>query len=117
MLASRWEGFGLVALEAMRAGKPVVASRVGGLPELVEDGVTGRLAPAVSATLLAQALLQDDPDTLVRMGAAGRLRYATAFTAARMNADLLALYADLVRPPRQVSLFPEGEPRQSTAAT
>jgi glycosyltransferase involved in cell wall biosynthesis len=43
VVPSRWEGFGFVAAEALRAGKPVIASRVGALPELVEDGFNGRL--------------------------------------------------------------------------
>jgi glycosyltransferase involved in cell wall biosynthesis len=52
----RWEGFGLAVLEAMLAAVPVVATQVSSLPELVEDGVTGRLVPADDAPALADAL-------------------------------------------------------------
>ncbi len=51
------EGFGLAALEAMAAGKPVVASATGSLPEVVEDGVTGILVPPASVDALATALV------------------------------------------------------------
>jgi glycosyltransferase involved in cell wall biosynthesis len=51
------EGFGMVALEAMERGRPVVASSVGGLPEIVEDGVTGMLAPPGDADALARAIV------------------------------------------------------------
>lgn len=54
---SRYEGFGLTAIEAMACGRPVVASRVDGLPELVRDMVTGRLTPLEDATALSTALI------------------------------------------------------------
>ena len=94
---SRWEGFGLAAAEAMRAGKPVIGSRVGGLCELVEDGVTGRLAEAGSAAELARALLRDNAERHRAMGASGRRRYHRLFSADRMNEQLLDLYAQLRR--------------------
>src|SRR5207248_10173028 len=68
VLPSRREGFGLVLAEAMAAGTPVVATRVGGLPELVEDGVTGALvAPGDPAALAAGVLRALDQRE--RMGA------------------------------------------------
>jgi glycosyltransferase involved in cell wall biosynthesis len=64
-IPSRWEGFGLVALEAMRAAKPIIAFRIGALPEIVEDGVTGVLCGPVSAAQLVEgfrrALMLDLP--------------------------------------------------------
>lgn len=83
------ESFGLLALDAMRAGRPVVASRVGGLPEVVEDGVTGILVPPGEPVALAEALerLLCDPALARRMGEAGLLRAADRFGAARMVAE------------------------------
>jgi len=74
---TRWvEGYGVSALEAAASGVPVVASRLGGLQEVVEDAVSGLLIPPNDALRLAQALSQLDsaPETRRRMGAAGRAR-------------------------------------------
>ena len=85
----RRESFGLAALDAMRAGKPVVASRVGGLPEVVADGETGILVPPGDAVALAETLgsLLDDPARARALGEAGRRRAASLFSAERMAAD------------------------------
>jgi N-acetyl-alpha-D-glucosaminyl L-malate synthase BshA len=74
LLPSSTESFGLVALEAMSAGVPVVASRVGGLPELVESGVTGFLAPLddLDAHVAAVLSLLTDETRRRRFGRAGR---------------------------------------------
>ncbi|MCG3181235.1 MAG: D-inositol-3-phosphate glycosyltransferase [Phycisphaerae bacterium] len=72
----RWrEGFGLSVLQAAQAGRPAVASRLGGLIEVVQDGVTGLLVPPDDATALAGAMdrLLSDPDRAARMGQAARL--------------------------------------------
>jgi len=89
---SRWEGFGLVALEAMRAGRAVIASKVGGLPEVVEDGVTGLLIPPDDPVALRSALIELSDDALIAMGAAGRARFLDGFTIGRTVAELKALY-------------------------
>lgn len=98
VLASRWEGLPISVIEAMMAGLPVVASRVGGLPELVADGVTGYLVPPGDAGALAAALakLAGDPAAAARMGQAGRRRALAAFTAERMVAGTRSLYQMLL---------------------
>lgn len=92
VVPSRWEGFGLVAIEAMRAGKPVVASAVGGLPEIVSDGVTGRLFAAEDPQALRAALLAGSDEDLRMMGAAGREKFERSFTSDRLHRCILALY-------------------------
>lgn len=75
LIPSRWrEPFGLVALQAAAAGRPVVAARIGGLAETVVDGVTGSLVPPEDSGALAAAIraLLDAPATAARMGAAAR---------------------------------------------
>jgi glycosyltransferase involved in cell wall biosynthesis len=93
---SRWEGFGLVAAEAMRAGLPVVASRVGGLPEVVEDGVTGRLVPPDDPAALLHALSMDDDETRRRMGRAAQVRFLAKFTADQTAHELANVYAEML---------------------
>ena len=95
VVPSRWEGFGLVAAEAMRAGRAVVATAVGGLPEVVADGVTGRLCPDAAA--MPAALRSLPADTLAAMGRAGRDRFAEHFTAPRQHAAIWSVYADALR--------------------
>jgi glycosyltransferase involved in cell wall biosynthesis len=91
-MPSRWEGLPIVALEAMRAGLPVVATRVGGIPEAVEDGVTGLLVDADSPSQLARALRSLDAATLLRMGGEARRRYVREFGVERVVAELDDLY-------------------------
>jgi glycosyltransferase involved in cell wall biosynthesis len=91
-MPSRWEGLPIVALEAMRAGLPVVAARVGGIPEAVLDGVTGMLVDPDSPSQLAAALRGLDAATLRRMGASGRRRYEEQFQVGRVVSELDAIY-------------------------
>ena len=97
-LASDWEGFGLALLEAMAAGRPVVATRVGGVPEVVADGRTGRLVPPRDCTALQRALdgLLRDPDRARAMGAAGAARARDEFGLERMQRETCAVYAELL---------------------
>lgn len=98
VLPSRHEGMPLVAIEAMEAGLPVVATRVIGTEEVVDDGVTGILVPAEDAAALAVALadLLADPTRRAAYGAAGRRRYLAEFTAARMTARTWEVYDQLL---------------------
>lgn len=79
VVPSRWEGLGLVALEAMRAGTPVLATAVGGLLEVVQDGTTGRLVPGGGADAWASVLARIGSDDLHAMGAAGRRLFVERF--------------------------------------
>jgi len=90
-LPSRQEGFGLVLLEAMAAGKPVVACRGTAAEELIEDGVNGILVPQGEPVALASALqlLLRDTELRRRLGAAGRKR-VSRFTPERAAKRLLA---------------------------
>ena len=99
-IPSRWEGFGLVTLEAMQAGVAVVASRVSALPEIVLDGETGLLVPAANAAKLAAALLAllQDPQRAMQLGENGRLRAAQLFTVKQMAVQHAALYLSLAAP-------------------
>jgi glycosyltransferase involved in cell wall biosynthesis len=93
-LPSRFEGLPLVALEAMAVARPVVGTRVAGIDETVEDGVTGRLVPPEDPAALADAIVEilEDAATARRYGTAGRRRYEDVFTAARMVAETEAVY-------------------------
>jgi glycosyltransferase involved in cell wall biosynthesis len=104
-LPSLEEGFGLAALEAMASGLPVIATSVGGLPEIVEDGVTGYLVPPSDPEALAtnlRILLQDGARRQA-MGSAARRRVAEHFSVDRMVRDVEALYASLLTPARAQS--------------
>jgi glycosyltransferase involved in cell wall biosynthesis len=97
VLPSHDEGLPLVVLEAMAAGRPVVATAVGGTPELVVDGETGVLVPAGDVGGLAAALdaLLADPTRAEALGAAARRRYEERFTLTAMTSSLLAVYAEV----------------------
>jgi glycosyltransferase involved in cell wall biosynthesis len=96
--ASLEEGFGIAALEAMAAGLPVVATRVGGVPELVKDGETGWLVPRGDVRALAARLraLLLDPETRLAMGAAARARAKADFSVEQMVANVSAVYDDVL---------------------
>ena len=89
-----YEPFGMVALEALACGVPVVASAVGGLVDTVVDGVSGRHVPARSPRSLAEAVarLLDDPGLRAGMGAAGALRAARRYGWSRVAEATLAVY-------------------------
>ncbi len=104
---SLYESFGLIYLEAMNYGKPVVGCRAGGIPEVVEDGVTGILVEPEAPVALAEAILRlvHSPELLHTMGAAGRRRLLDRFTYRHMARSFAAAYATVLQPKeRQASL-------------
>ena len=96
--AARDEAFGLTLLEAGAFGRPVVATRVGGVAEVVIDGETGILVPPADPDRLAGALgyVLTTPADAARLGAAARDRVATHFTMNRVATDFAALYERLI---------------------
>jgi D-inositol-3-phosphate glycosyltransferase len=97
IMPSHYESFGMVALESMACGTPVVASRVGGLALLVKDGETGILVPEEAPTTLAMqthAILQDDAER--RAMGARAAAYAKDFAWGRIADRIVDLYDDLI---------------------
>ena len=95
---SVYEPFGLINLEAMACGTGVVASAVGGILEVVEDGVTGLLVPPARPDELAAAIrsLLDDPDRARAMGQAGRRRVEQKFSWTSVAAATERVYRDAI---------------------
>lgn len=95
-LSSVWEGVPLAAQEAILVGTPVVATAVGGMPELVEDGVSGRLVPAGDAAALRAALTDvlEDPARAEKLADNARRRLTDRFSKEKMLARLLEAYRD-----------------------
>jgi glycosyltransferase involved in cell wall biosynthesis len=98
LLPSLREGLGLAAIEAMAAGRAVVASSTGGIPEVVAEGETGLLVPPGDAQALAGAVISllHNPERRRRMGAAGRQRALASFSLARAVSCLEALYEEFL---------------------
>ena len=102
VLSSRWEGLGLVLVEAALHGVPAFATRAGGIADVVEDGVTGRLVPigddaALTAAIAAAA---DDPEATRRMGVAARARAFREHALDTYVHRTAALYTELMEPTR-----------------
>lgn len=97
VVPSHWEGFGLVAAEGMAAGLPIIAAKASSLPELVRDGVSGRLVPPGDADALAAAMIDlgADPGLRISLGKAGQAIARTEFSLERMVDRWEALLRDV----------------------
>lgn len=97
-MASRWEGLGLVFLEAMSTTRPILSTNVSAIPEVVVDGETGLLVPPDDPEALAAAMvrLAGDPDLRARLAAAGHVRVLERFGLDRMVDETLAVYREVV---------------------
>jgi L-malate glycosyltransferase len=98
VLPSVNEGTPVTAIEALAGGRPVVATRVGGVPDVVRDGVDGFLVEAGAIDDLAERLerLASDPELRSRMGAAGRERVLSRYAVDRLIDDVDRLYRSLL---------------------
>ncbi len=99
VLPSLWEGLPLSILEAMAAKRPVVASRVGGNPEVIADGETGLLVPPASPEALAAAIhrILSDPALAQRLAMGGHSRVRDTFSAEVMSQRVMETYDDLLQ--------------------
>ena len=103
VVPSVWaEPFGIVVIEAMAAGAAVIASAIGGIPEIVEDGVSGVLVPPADEAALTAALqeLMDDPDRRSALGGAARTR-ATRYAARVVVPEVVDVYRGAIASPRR----------------
>jgi glycosyltransferase involved in cell wall biosynthesis len=96
---SAWESGPLVVAEAMALGRPVVATPVGFVPDLIDDGRTGRIVPIGDPPALAEALaaVLQDPVAAEALGAAGRRRVAEVLDPDRLVAEVEAVYRSVLR--------------------
>lgn len=94
VLPSLYEGLSITLLEAMAAGKAIIATSVGGNPEVIEDGVTGILTPPNSPPLLARRILEliNDPDKREQLGRSARSKADKCFSKDKFVQNIQALY-------------------------
>jgi len=92
---SLWEGFPYSIVEAMRAGVPIVATRVGGIPEAIMDGKEGLLVEPGSRDAIVDALqrLLDDPDLRRSLGRHARLKYENSLSLDKMHLRVREVFA------------------------
>jgi glycosyltransferase involved in cell wall biosynthesis len=97
VLPSLWEGLPLVLIEAASLGKPIVASAIDGVREVLRDGETGLLVPPAKPAELAAAVVRllEDRDLAAKLGAAARREIPPRFTLGRMVGDTQNLYLEL----------------------
>jgi glycosyltransferase involved in cell wall biosynthesis len=98
VLPSRWEGFGLALLEAMSVGIPIVATKVGGIPELIEDGKDGILVEPENPEELANAMLRllDEGELRNLISSNAYKKIKEEYTIERYTRDLLNLYKEVI---------------------
>jgi len=99
VLPSYFEGMGRVLLEAMAMEKPVVGTRVGGIPDLIEEGLNGYLVSPGNEKELASAVLKvlNDKDLALKMGHAGRKKMTDRFSAESMVRSIEEVYCELLK--------------------
>ena len=97
LLPSLWEGFGIVLIEAMAAGKPVVATSTSSIPEIVEDGRSGILVPPENAEAISDALIKliSEPELRTKFGKEGQKIVREKFTTERMIKDYEKIFQSL----------------------
>ncbi len=95
IMPSRLEGFGLVAIEAMKHGLPVLASDRGALPEIVLDGKVGWVFSIENPKAVAKIMNNIDQRILNRFSCASKKRFEQEFTSEKMNKNIVSLYTDL----------------------
>ncbi|MBW4592657.1 MAG: glycosyltransferase family 4 protein [Brasilonema angustatum HA4187-MV1] len=107
ILSTHYEGLPISILEAMRAGLPVVATSVNGIPEEVEHGKTGLLVPRKDVQALVNALQTfiESPDLRQQMGEAGRQKFKQEFTVERMINETKAVYEEILKEQSKKFLF------------
>jgi glycosyltransferase involved in cell wall biosynthesis len=98
VLPSEYEAFGLVLLEALAQGTPVIASRVGGIPEFIEDGKAGRLVPPLNVPALEETMLAlwHDEATRLGMGEYGRTQVVPRYSWERVVDRMCEVYKDVL---------------------
>jgi glycosyltransferase involved in cell wall biosynthesis len=99
VLPSLWEGLPITILEAMSMKKAVIATRVSGNPEVIEDNVTGILVPSKDSHSLAQAIIRlvENEDARLKMGEAGYNRVSRLFSVKKMVEETAAIYERLIK--------------------
>ncbi len=110
VFSSRWpEAFGLTLIEAMAAGKPVVATQAGAVPEIIQHGVNGWLVPADDPVAMAEGIarLLSDPAAADRLGRQAQARVREAFSLDRMAAEVEAVYQEILGNSDAVRLMPD----------
>ena len=116
---SRWpEAFGLTLVEAMAAGKPVVATSMGAVPEIIQHGVSGWLVPTEDPLSLAEAIarLMGDRSAARRIGIQAQTRVREIFSLDRMTAEVESVYQEVVnqgQPGPKSRSSPKSEPENS----
>jgi glycosyltransferase involved in cell wall biosynthesis len=112
VLPSHSEGLPNVVLEAFALGKPVIATSVGGVPEVIENGVNGVLVPPSQPGVLAEAMVDcfREPSKMAAWGQAGRRTVQTRFTFEEQNRRLETIYAEILEPFRACARHPHNHP-------
>jgi len=100
VISSAWEGLPMTLLEGMAMQKPVVTTSVGGIPDVVQDGVNGRMVAPRDAAALADAMADvlGDPDKAAALGAAARATIAATYGSDVMRDRLFAIYDRVAKP-------------------